>query len=445
MYLFYSALLVFWGVILLPAFLYKAWRRKKSLPGMPQRFGRLPESLRNSGRATIWFHSCSVGETLSLQPLVQNLHRRFPDARFVFSTITKTGQEIAIQRFSGYGQGNTFYFPIDLASVVRRVLDWIQPSMIVIIDTEIWPNLLNQAKRRGIPVMLANGRISARSFRYYRLARPVLKKVFQNYRALMMQSKEDAARISIMGAPAAKISVTGNIKIDRDPIEENSNDERLRDLELALGLSRINAPLIVAGSTHAGEEQILLEVLRGIRREPGLEQTRLILAPRHPERFSEAALLAEHHGFTIQRRTSGLGNSQGAEVLILDTVGELATVYRFATIAFVGGTLISQGGHSIMEPAMYAKAIVTGRSMDNFRQIAEEFRMQGAIRQISAGQENRNLQIQQLLDVFVQLLQNSKKREEMGRMALSILEMSRGATQRTSETIAAVFEELRGK
>lgn len=445
MYFLYSILLVIWGILLIPVFFYKAWRHKKSLPGLSQRLGQLPESLRFDGRATIWFHSCSVGETLSLQPLVQNLHRRFPDARFVFSTITKTGQEVAIQRFAAFGKGNTFYFPIDLASVVRRVLDWIQPAMIVIVDTEIWPNTLNQARRRGIPVMLANGRISASSFRYYRLARPVLRRVFQNYKALMMQSNEDAARIAQMGAPAAKIAVTGNIKIDRELIDENSNEALFRSLDEAFGFSELNAPLIVAGSTHAGEEQVLLDVLQRIRRISGLEQTRILLVPRHPERFDAVAQLAEQNGFIVRRRTGSATKDRNAEVLILDTVGELAAAYRFATVAFVGGTLVRHGGHSIMEPALYSKAIVIGPSMENFRQIAEEFRLHGGIRQISAGEQDRGRQAQQLLDVFLQLLQNSEEREALGRVAFSILEKSRGATQRTSERIAEAFEGSRGK
>jgi len=444
MYLLYSILLVFWGLLLLPVFLYKAWRRNKSLPGLGQRFGRLPESLRHDGRRTIWFHSCSVGETLSLQPLVQDMQQRFPDSRFVFSTITKTGQAIAVERFGKYGPGNTFYFPIDLAFVVRRVLDWIQPAMIVIIDTEIWPNTVHQAWRRGIPVLLANGRISARSFRYYRLARPVLRRVFQNYRALMMQSQEDGARIAQMGAPADKISITGNIKIDRNLIHEDLDESRLRSLEEAFGLDDGAGPLIVAGSTHPGEEQMLLEVLRRIRNEPGLEKTRLLLAPRHPERFDAVAQLAEQNGFAVRRRTAHCP-PRDAAVLILDTVGELAIVYRFATIAFVGGTLVRHGGHSILEPALYSKAIVAGPSMDNFRQIAEEFGVHGGIRQIRAGEENRSLQTQQLLDVFLRLLQNANEREELGKAALSLLERSRGATVRTGRILSAVFEELRKK
>jgi 3-deoxy-D-manno-octulosonic-acid transferase len=443
MYLLYSAFLVFWGILLIPAFLYKAWRRKKYLPGLSQRLGSLPAGVRFDGRQTIWFHSCSVGETLSLQPLVQDLHRRFPDARFVFSTITQTGQSVATQAFSSFGEGNTFYFPIDLASVVRRVLAWIRPAMIIIVDTEIWPNTLNEAHRRGIPVMLANGRISAASFRYYRLARPLLTRVFRNYRALMMQSSEDAARIAQMGAPTDKIAVTGNIKIDRDVLEEGPNEALVRSLDEVFGLGRLNGSLIIAGSTHAGEDTVLLEVLHRIRRESGLERTRLLLAPRHPERCDSVARMAQQRGFRVRRRTDGDGGNRDAEVLVLDTVGELATAYRFATVAFVGGTLVRHGGHSILEPALHAKAIVIGPCVENFRRIVDEFRLHGGVRQIGAGEENRELQIQQLLDVFLQLLQNSKEREELGKAALAVLEMSRGATQRTSEKIAAVFEEMR--
>jgi 3-deoxy-D-manno-octulosonic-acid transferase len=442
MYLLYSILLVFWGFLLLPVFLLKAWRRGKSLPGLSQRFGYLPESLKSDGRPTIWFHSCSVGETLSLQPLVQILHKRFPDARFAFSTITKTGQQVAIQRFTAYGPGNTFYFPIDLAFVVRRVLDWIRPTMIVIIDTEIWPNTLNQAKLRGIPVVLANGRISAASFPHYRWARPLMRRVFRNYSALLMQSEEDAERIAQMGAPNDKITVSGNMKIDCDLIEGESGEALARELENCFALHLSNAALIVAGSTHEGEDQILLDAFQRIRRVPNLENTRLLLAPRHPERFDLAARLAQQSGFKIRRRSEGAAQDARAEVLILDTVGELATVYRFATVAFVGGTLVRHGGHSIMEPALYSKAIVIGPSMENFRQIADEFRIHGGAWQISAGPEARDTQLQQVTEAFRELLQDTKKREDLGKAAYSILERNRGATRRTGERIAAIFQTL---
>jgi 3-deoxy-D-manno-octulosonic-acid transferase len=441
MYLLYSILLVIWGLLLIPVFLYRALKHHKYIPGISQRLGRLPESTRFDGRKTIWFHSCSVGETLSLQPLAHALHERFPEARFLFSTVTKTGQQVAIQRFAAYGEGNTFYFPIDLATVTKRVLSWIQPAMLVIVDTEIWPNILHQAHRRGISAVLVNGRISAASFRYYRWARRPLSRVFGHYRILMMQSDEDAVRISQMGAPKGKIVVTGNIKFDKDPVEKEAVDAAARKLGEEFGLEKIAAPLIVAGSTHEGEEQILLQVFQQIRCIPDLQHTRLLLAPRHPERFDSVAQLVTRSGFSVQRRSDNTGSGPGSPVLLLDSLGELAAAYRFGTIVFVGGTLVRRGGHSIVEPAMYSRAIVTGPFMDNFRQISEEFRAHNGIRQIRAKEENRGMQIQQLLDVFRQLLQNEGDRNALGAAAHSILERNRGAAHRTSQMLASIFEE----
>jgi 3-deoxy-D-manno-octulosonic-acid transferase len=445
MYLLYSMLLVAWGLVLIPVFLYKAFRYHKYLPGLAQRLGRLPDSVRFKRQDTIWFHACSVGETLSLQPLASFLHQRFPEARFVFSTVTKTGQQVALQCFAAYGEGNTFYFPIDLASIAKRVLNWIRPMMLVIIDTEIWPNLLHQTHRRGIPIVLVNGRVSARSFRHYRWARPVMGKVFRNYRILMMQSEEDAARILKIGAPREKILVTGNIKFDKESVEKESGYALTHSLQRDFGLDDSSGPLIVAGSTHQGEEQILLQVLQRIRLIPTLQKTRLLLAPRHPERFDVVARLAAQNGFEIHRRTDGGGSGRDAPVLLLDTLGELAAVYQYATIVFVGGTLVRHGGHSILEPALHSKAIVIGPSMENFRQILDEFRSHDGVRQIRAGEGERNLQIQQLLDVFLKLLQNEKERQDLGAAALSILEKNRGAVMRSGEKIAAIFEEAKMK
>jgi 3-deoxy-D-manno-octulosonic-acid transferase len=440
MYQLYSFLLVIWGFLLLPFFIYSSWRRRKHIDGLAQRFGTLPAHLRSDGRLTIWFHACSVGETLSLEPLVEEMHRRFPEIRFLFSTITATGQAVARQRFESYGAGNTFYFPVDLGSIAGRVLDWIRPAMLVIIDTEIWPNVLRQSCVRGIPVVLANGRISAESFRHYRRARPLLKHVFQNYRILMMQSEEDAARIVAMGAPRDKVVVGGNIKFDRDRIGKKEPEAIERGLQADFGLGELNAPLIVAGSTHPGEEEVLLDVLRSIRETSEFKQTRLLLAPRHPERFEEVAGLAARRGFKVRRRSGGAGHALDEEVFLLDTLGELSSAYRFATVAFVGGTLINHGGHSIMEPALHSKPIVIGPSMYNFRSIADEFRSRGALRQITAGPENRTMQKNQLQDVFLQLLQNPGERDALGRIASSILESNRGATRRISDTLASILE-----
>jgi len=443
MYFLYSLLLVTWGILLLPVYLYRALRYQKYLPGISQRFGRLADALRFNNRPTIWFHSCSVGETLSVQPLAHALHERFPEARFVFSTITRTGQQIAKQRFSKYGEGNTFYFPIDLAAVARRVLDWIRPVMMIIIDTEIWPNVLDQVHRRGVPIVLVNGRISAASFRYYRMARPILRRVFRNYKILMMKSNEDAARIEAMGASPDKIVVVGNIKFDRDLVENEASETTARTIDVVLGLESANGPLIVAGSTHPGEEEILIEALRRIRERTGLERTRLLLAPRHPERFDHVADLAVRAGFCVARRSVGGPAIRDAEVLILDSLGELATAYRFATVAFVGGTLIRHGGQSIMEPALHAKPIVIGPSMENFPQIIDEFRACRGVVQITAGQDDKALQIRQLVESFTRLLGDPQAREGLGKAAYSILEQNRGAAQRTFEQIVSIYEEVR--
>jgi len=440
MYLLYSILMVSWGIVLMPVFLYRAWRHHKSLPGLCQRLGRLPENLRSRGTPTIWFHCCSVGETLSVQPLTHLFHARFPQARFVFSTVTNTGQSIAKQRFSVYGEANTFFFPIDLAWVAKRVLDCIQPAMIVIIDTEIWPNVVHQAWKRHIPVVLVNGRISAASFRYYRWACPVLRRVFQNYRILLMKSDEDARRILEMGAPPDRVLVTGNLKYDLDLVKRDVTAAAAESLDAALGPAAIDAPLIIAGSTHPGEEDILLEVLGRIQNVPGLEHTRLLLAPRHPERFDEVAGLVERAGYAVQRRTQKKAEVR-APVLLLDTIGELAAAYRFATIAFVGGTLVRRGGHSILEPALYAKPIVIGPSTENFSQVVEEFLQQGAVQQISATEENRSAQVRELSDAFKGLLLDRAACATLGRAACSVLENNSGATHRTIERIAAIYEE----
>jgi len=445
MYFLYSILMVVWGVLLFPVLFIKWWRQRKYPQGVSQRFGRLPESVRSDGRPTIWLHCCSVGETLSAQPLVHVLHRKFPEARFVFSTITNTGQAIAKQRFSKYGEGNSFFFPVDLSSIAARVIQWIKPAMTVIVDTEIWPNMLHQLKRRGIPVVLVNGRISTASFPYYRFFRPVLRRVFQNYSAFLMKSEEDAERIRILGAPPDKVMVTGNIKYDCDLMEKERTAAQARVLQEAFGLQPDGDALIVAGSTHPGEEQALLETLRRMRQMRGLERTRLLLAPRHPERFDSVAALAERTGFHIRRRTDGGQPVQDAEVLVLDTIGELAAAYSFATVAFVGGTLVRHGGHSIMEPALYAKPIVIGPSMENFPQIIDEFLAHGGIRQIRTSEEDRNLQIQQLTEIFSQLALNPAAREIMGKAAYSVLEGNQGAAQRTAEKIAVLFQEARSQ
>lgn len=441
LYFFYSFLFGAWVLLMTPYFLYNALVNKKYLPSLGERMGNLPDTLKHDGRLTIWFHSCSVGETLSVQPLAHALKERFPGARFVFSVITHTGRRIADERFKKYGEGNVFYFPIDLPPFVNRVLDHIQPDILVEIDTEIWPNMLHACRRRRIPVLLANGRISAKSFRSYRWVQPALGRVFENYRVLLMKSHEDAGRIQTMGAPPSKIRVSGNIKYDRDVVEKEVSRAQMHALDTALGLSREgDGPLIVAGSTHETEEETLFAVLKRLCKIKGLERTRLLIAPRHPERFGVVASLAEKRGFGVTRRSAGKANPK-AQVLVLDTLGELATAYQFATVAFVGGTLIPHGGQSIMEPALWGKAIVIGPHMENFPREIEDFLVKDAVLQIPAGESEKAEQVDQLVEGFSQLFANEEERDMMGARAQSIFESSKGATAFTVDQIAALLEE----
>ncbi|MGC8492285.1 MAG: 3-deoxy-D-manno-octulosonic acid transferase [Syntrophobacteraceae bacterium] len=440
MFLLYSLVLSGYFAVMLPVLFYRSLRQGKHTQGVGERFGNLPESLRSDGRPTIWFHSCSVGETLSIEPLVKELHHRFPDARLVFSTVTATGQAVARERFSPYGRGNIFYFPVDLGWVCSRFLDHIGPTVIVITDTEIWPNLLRKAHKRAIPVVMANGRISLHSARFYRLVRPLMRKVFANYAAFLMQSEEDAERIRGLGAPPDRVSVSGNIKYDKRPVEREKEEEVCRLLEESLGIRPGAGDLIVAGSTHEAEEQVLFEALRRVRLSPGLEKTRLLLAPRHPERFDGVADLAARAGFAVRRRSEKNGAGAEAQVLLLDSIGELATAYRFATVAFVGGTLIPHGGQNILEPAWHAKPIVIGPSMENFRKTAEDFLARGAVRQIRAQMADRQSQIAELTEIFSRLLADESERTAMGRAARSVLESNQGASKFTAEKIAEIFE-----
>lgn len=448
MYLLYSIGLLLWILLNLPSFVYRALVHKRSISGLRQRLGFLPPELqgacpehqRRDGRRTIWLHGCSVGEVLAAQPLAFHLRRRFPDARIVVSTTTPTGQAIARERFAEYE--GVFYFPFDWPSVVRRALNHVRPKLIVLLETEIWPNLLRECVGRRISVVMANGRISARSFRRYRLVKGFLRRVLEGYSLLIMKAEEDAERIRALGAPASKVVVGGSIKYDRDLVEKGRLDSIAEDLDRLLRLSQ-SQPLIVAGSTHEGEESIILGALRQVRRHPDLRQVRLLLAPRHPERFDEVAGMLERSGFTFVRRS--LSEVEGAEgtdgsvdVILLDTIGELAAAYRFARVVFVGGTLAPKGGQSILEPALYAKPILIGPHMENFAGIIEDFRREHAVIQLPMGSEEELKN--QLAGTLVDLLREDGRGREVGKRAQAILEKNRGAASRTVDRIAALFE-----
>jgi 3-deoxy-D-manno-octulosonic-acid transferase len=310
---------------------------------------------------------------------------------------------------------------------------------VCLVETEIWPNFLAACRRRSIPVVLANGRISDRSFRSYRRAGWLLARVLDDVRLFLMQSPADSERIRALGARAERVAVAGNLKydVDRAASEARLAPKRVALAE-ALGLPD-RRPLIVAGSTAEGEEAILAECLALVRARAGLESARLLVAPRHPERFDEAARVLERAGLSVARR-SRPGDAAGADCLLLDSIGELAAVYEFADVVFVGGSLVPRGGHNVLEPALYARPIVVGPHTENFRQIVEDFKAAGALAQLPPAAAGAGAAAP-LADAFAELLADAERAREMGARGLAVLEANRGATARVVEAIARLGAE----
>jgi 3-deoxy-D-manno-octulosonic-acid transferase len=366
MYALYSAVLGMGLLAYLPAFLVRR-RRAGYRRNLGQRLGRLGEGLPPEPRC--WVHAVSVGESAAAVPLVEGIRRRWPELGIVVSTITPTGARIVGERLAGTAVHR--YFPIDLPGPVRRALDAARPRFFIAIETELWPNFLRALARRRIPAMIANGRISDRSFRRYRWVRGLMRRVLADVSVFAMQTDEDARRIIALGAPPSRVVVTGNLKSDLLP-EAAGDDPAGWRARLHLGAG---ARLWIAGSTHRGEETVVLDAfLRARTRCPELA---LLLAPRHPERAGEVEALIRERGLLAARRSRLPADGAPGAVIILDTVGELAALYALAEIVFVGGSLVPIGGHNVLEPAMRGKPVLVGPHMSNFREGAELLQRSG--------------------------------------------------------------------
>jgi 3-deoxy-D-manno-octulosonic-acid transferase len=439
MYPLYNLLFNLWLRLYGPTLLKKQQKRGRPLSDINQRLGdvsSLPEAIDNP---TVWFHSCSVGETLSIQNLVAEFHAAAPDVRFLFTTVTSTGQAIARERFGKYGDNCVFYLPLDTISAVSKTLDRIKPDMLVIVDTEIWPNLLREAKRRNVSVVMVNGRISPKSFATYRWVTPMLTQVFANYRALLAGSQVDADRLQQLGARRANIETPGNLKYDlaSSAIDRSKIDK----LAAALHIETISGPIIVAGSTHPGEESVVLVAFKRVKLTPQGAKSALILAPRHPERAGEVEALAMAEGLSIKRRS--LEGSNDTDVILLDTVGELAAAYSFAAVAFVGGTLTPVGGHSILEPAAFSKPIIVGPHMENSPGVIDAFVEKDAIIQIEELEGNPSGQTDKLFEAVSSLIGAPKRALDMGQRARNIVDENSGATGRILALLQSYLQEAR--
>lgn len=440
MYLIYSLALTILFLALLPYFIYQAMRHGKYVDSFKERLGGMSGSVRGDGRPTVWVHTVSVGEFLAARPLVERIKRELPDWRLVVSTTTLTGQRLA-RAESQTRFDAVFYFPFDFPFAVRRSLNQVRPALVVILETELWPNFLRECRRRGILTVIANGRISPRSFARYKRVRRFMARTLNDVSLLVMQSEADAERASLLGARAEQVRACGNLKYDVASGDRGSNlqSEIAEKADNSFALSS-SPRLIIAGSTAPGEEKILLAALNEVRRQHELSDARLIVAPRHPERFNEVASLIAQSGFQFARRSEcalGSVESRTADVILLDTIGELAALYRFAAVVFVGGSLVPRGGHNIIEPALYAKPIIVGPHTENFRQIVSDFTQANAVVQVMATGENVSSNFTREL---IRLLSDTESAQAMGTRASEILHKSRGATECA---IAAILELVR--
>jgi 3-deoxy-D-manno-octulosonic-acid transferase len=381
----------------------------------------------------IWLHAVSLGEVVAATPLVIELHRRHPAYRLVVSTVTETGREAVEQRLAGVA--DHCYAPLDFPWVVSRFIEQLQPCLYLFVETELWPNLLWHLRRRGVPAVLVNGRLSSKSFARQQWApvRSFYRTMLQTLSLCLMQSDRDVDRIVALGAEPSRVRRTGNIKFDQ-PIPAVTETTTTR---AHLGL-RDKEQLFVAGSTHAGEEEILVECYRMLVAH--CPSAVLLLAPRHIQRAESVEAMIRARGLVVQRRSTigqtGSTRSTGPRVVVLDSRGELAAIYREAVVAFVGGTLVPIGGHNLLEPAQWAKPVLFGPFTDHCMEIADLL--------IQAGGGRRVLQAEDLAQQVMALFSDDEERERMGRSARQVVEQNQGALQRTVEAIDRLLTPQQG-
>jgi len=401
-----------------PYYLWRLHGRITCTADWKERFGFLPESFRQTEQGAIWIHAVSVGETLAIVGLVGEIQRRFPERKIYLSHVTPAGREAGAARMPAVA--GRFLLPLDWSGCARRIFRTIRPALLLIVETELWPNLLRAAQEEGTRVLVVNARISDRSFPRYRLIHNFMQRVLEKVDRICAQSEIDAARFRALGAHERRVMVSGNLKFDAQPPRTGEFTHGLAD---ALRRSD-RGPVIVAASTMPGEESMVLEAWREIRKRH--ERAFLILAPRHPARFDEVAELLSQ-GKTASVRRTMLAESEreltaqiaGAEILLLDTIGELMGVFELGDIVFMGGSLV---------PAFWGKPILFGPHMHNFRDIAQLFlQSQAAIQVPDAPSLGRTV---------LELIDDPTRRGRLGEAAKRVLDQQRGATARVVQIIA---------
>ncbi len=428
MYAIYSLLSLALFVVVSPYFIYQAIRYKKYIGSLRQRLGFLPISFNIDGDESIWIHAVSVGEVLTARALAADLKTRYPRLRLFVSTTTIAGQQVARRSLSNVDA--IFYFPFDWTFILKRTLGLVRPRLFIMMETEIWPNLLRVCRKRGVKTVVINGRISSRSYPRYRLVRPFFRRVLADVDRFCMQSDESARRLIDLGADPARVTVTGSLKFDSLELPQATVHGRPRERVLRFFRLSPSRTVIVAGSTKKGEEAAVLRAFTRIKATS--PSALLVLAPRAPERFGEVERLARESGFVAIRRSElPIDAEPRADVVVLDSIGELAQLYQLATAVFVGGSLVDHGGHNILEPAIFGKPIVFGPHMQNFKEIRDAFLAHDAAIQVQSDRE--------LDDVLLMLVSDPVRRAALGAAARALVEANRGAKGKTLEIIGAVL------
>ncbi|MGA2695037.1 MAG: 3-deoxy-D-manno-octulosonic acid transferase [Terriglobales bacterium] len=423
MYVFYSALLAAGLLLSVPYWLLEMLRHGKYRSGLSERLGRVPDRIvKKMPRRTIWIHAVSVGEVLAIGNLEEELKRQRPEYRIVVSTTTDTGQALARKRFD---EENVFYFPLDLGFAIRPYLRALRPELVVIAETEFWPNFLRLAHSSGARIAIVNARVSDRSLPGYRRWRKILSHILKNVDLFLAQTPTDGQRLAEIGAAPDRIQVSGNLKYGIAAPAASPITAQLREAFERFG----TRPVLVCGSTVDGEEALLLRAFEKVL--ASHPQAAMILAPRRPERFRDVARILAELNVRFWRRSAWSGEDISSGVLLLDTIGELASLYALADIAFVGGSLEPHGGHNILEPAQHGVAIVVGIHTANFRDMVMLFQRRNAVRVISAVD---------LPQVWIELIADTDKRLALGRNAAETAQSQTGATRKTVEALTNLLQ-----
>lgn len=432
MYVIYNLFLLLLILVLSPVWIIILLSAAKHRAGFLQKLGFLPPQLIDNIKAfksrPVWFHAVSVGECLAVVDLVTIFHQRFPEIPLVVSTVTYTGQDIAKKRLGNIA--NIIYLPYDIGFIVNKILKILHPQLFVIVETEIWPNLSFNLFAKKVPLVMINGRISPKSYKNYLNFKFFVSRVLGCFTFFLMQSKIDLERILMMGAPANKVQLVGNLKYD---IKAKFTSEDILKLRNELAIKE-GDQVLIAGSTHAGEEDIVLNLY--IKLKDHLPSLKFILVPRHPERYDEVIDLIKNKNLNFGRRTLK-STFEDSPILLLDTMGELSTFYSISTVAFIGGSLIQKGGHNPLEPAVYDIPVVVGQYTFNFLEISDYMQQSGALIKVQDQNE--------FYEVLLKLFTDKNYYEASQNSCKQVFKLNSGATERTLSVLASLLTSDRAK